>query len=106
MARQDGLPLRTHGPAFPVSRASDEIDDGPGFEDVASQSGPPASPGFLRNVFSLVVVGAVAVAGVWLFMGSKSEPNSQALTLTAEASGPAPRVGKPAPDIRDRKSVV
>jgi peroxiredoxin len=71
-------------------------------EDTAVGQGPfPwAIPGPVRNVVTSIIVGAMIAGLVWYFDGQGSPVTSQSLTLTAAASGPAPRVGKPAPDFR------
>ncbi len=54
--------------------------------------------GALRNIFATIAVGAVIVGLVWYF-DRPDAATSQAITLTASASGPAPRVGREAPDF-------
>jgi cytochrome c biogenesis protein CcmG/thiol:disulfide interchange protein DsbE len=67
---------------------------------------PPNGRGWLsgtmaRNVAASVVFGAAVLGLVWFFtQGSGTAASSQSVTITAKASGPAPRVGKPAPDFR------
>ncbi|HLB27001.1 MAG TPA: TlpA disulfide reductase family protein [Dehalococcoidia bacterium] len=58
--------------------------------------------GTLRNIIATIAVGALIVGLVWFFDRPGGSANSQAITLTAEASGPAPRLEKPAPDFRLR----
>jgi hypothetical protein len=54
-----------------------------------------------RNVAAGLIFGAAALSLVWFFtQDSESAAASQSVTVTAKASGPAPRVGKPAPDFR------
>jgi peroxiredoxin len=56
------------------------------------------SPGALRNIVATVLVG-VAIAGlVWVF-DRPGVASSQSVTVTAAATGAAPKVGKPAPDF-------
>jgi peroxiredoxin len=65
-------------------------------ERIAVAWRPPA--GALRNIIATVLVGA-AIAGVVWFLDRPGVASSQAVTLTASASGAAPRVGEPAPDF-------
>ena len=58
--------------------------------------------GALRNVVATLAVGAIIVGLVWFFDRPGAIGSSQAITLTAGASGPAPRVGKEAPDFQVR----
>jgi cytochrome c biogenesis protein CcmG, thiol:disulfide interchange protein DsbE len=60
---------------------------------------PRPRAGALRNIFALVAVGAAILALVWFF-DRPGEGAKEAVTLTAAASGPAPREGKEAPDFR------
>jgi cytochrome c biogenesis protein CcmG/thiol:disulfide interchange protein DsbE len=55
--------------------------------------------GALRNIFATVLVGIAIVGIVWYFDSPSSAASSQDITLTATASGPAPRVGQVAPDF-------
>lgn len=55
--------------------------------------------GALRNIFATVLVGIAIVGIVWYFDSPGSAASSQSITLTATASGPAPRVGEIAPDF-------
>lgn len=59
-----------------------------------------AIPGAVRNVLTSIVVGTMIAGLVWYFDRQDSGATSAAVTLTAEASGPAPKVGMPAPDFR------
>ena len=63
---------------------------------------PRPRPGALRNIFATVLVGIAIVGIVWYFDSPSSAASSQDITLTAEASGPAPRVGEVAPDFTVR----
>src|SRR3990172_7615072 len=58
--------------------------------------------GALRNILATIAVGAIIVALVWFFDRPGGVGSSQAITLTADASGPPPRVDQPAPDFRVR----
>jgi cytochrome c biogenesis protein CcmG, thiol:disulfide interchange protein DsbE len=55
--------------------------------------------GALRNIAATVLVGIAIVGIVWYFDSPSSAASSQNITLTATASGPAPRVGQVAPDF-------
>jgi cytochrome c biogenesis protein CcmG/thiol:disulfide interchange protein DsbE len=55
--------------------------------------------GALRNIFATVLVGIAIVGIIWYFDSPSSAASSQDITLTATASGPAPRVGQAAPDF-------
>lgn len=59
------------------------------------------SAGSVRNILGTLAVAALIIGIVWFIEGSGSE-TSQAITLTASASGPAPRLDGPAPgfDLR------
>lgn len=63
---------------------------------------PRPKAGALRNIVATIAVGAIIVGLVWFFDRPGGIANSQAITLTASASGPAPRVDKEAPDFRVR----
>jgi cytochrome c biogenesis protein CcmG, thiol:disulfide interchange protein DsbE len=56
--------------------------------------------GLLRNVLSAVFLGVIIIGLVWFLDRPGGPATSQAIGLTATASGPAPRIGKPAPDFR------
>jgi len=80
----------------PAGYRDDEADDAA----LGQGPFPWAVPGPVRNVVTSIIVGVIIAALVWYLDGQGSTVTSQSLTLTAEASGPAPRVGKPAPDFR------
>jgi len=63
---------------------------------------PRPRAGALRNILATIAVGAIIVALVWFFDRPGGVGGSQAITLTAAASGPPPRVDQPAPDFRVR----
>ncbi len=52
-----------------------------------------------RNILSAVVLAATIIGLVWFLDRSGGAATSQAIGLTATASGPAPRIGKEAPDF-------
>jgi len=58
--------------------------------------------GALRNILATLAVGAFIIGLVWFFDRPSGFGSSQAITLTASASGPAPRMGKEAPDFQVR----
>jgi cytochrome c biogenesis protein CcmG/thiol:disulfide interchange protein DsbE len=55
--------------------------------------------GLARNIFTAIALAIAISAMVWFFARPSGPPASQSVTLTAGASGPAPRVGKEAPDF-------
>jgi cytochrome c biogenesis protein CcmG, thiol:disulfide interchange protein DsbE len=59
------------------------------------------SVGSIRNIVGTLAVGAIIIGIVWL-INTQGAVTSQAITLTADASGPAPRVDQPAPDFQLR----
>jgi cytochrome c biogenesis protein CcmG/thiol:disulfide interchange protein DsbE len=59
------------------------------------------SAGSIRNIVGTLAVAGLIIGIVW-FMGQSGEATSQAITLTANASGPAPRIDQPAPDFNMR----
>lgn len=62
-----------------------------------------ARRGLVQNVGVAVAFGVVIAALAWYFgqpSSSSGDATSQSVTLTAKVSGPAPRVGKEAPDFR------
>lgn len=72
-----------------------EPDEEP-FEDYFRTPFRRPSAGSIRNVVGTLVVAALIIGAVWFIEGSGSS-TSQAITLSASASGPAPRLGEPAP---------
>jgi len=61
---------------------------------------PRPRVGALRNILATLAVAAVIVGLVWFFDRPAGFGSSQAITLTAAASGPAPRLDKPAPEFQ------
>ncbi len=59
-----------------------------------------ARSGLLRNVLATVAIGLAIAATVWTVGHAGGARTSQSLSLTATGSGPAPKVGAPAPDFR------
>ena len=53
----------------------------------------------LQNIVTTLVVGAVIAGVVWFVERPGGASASQSVTLNAEARGPAPEIGKPAPDF-------
>jgi peroxiredoxin len=71
------------------------------FQEIAFK--PPFSRprfGTIRNIVATIVVGIVIAGLVWFFDRPGGVGGSESVTLTASPSGPAPRVGKEAPDFR------
>lgn len=99
-------------PLFPDARGSPwtsppEPDTSPEDAEVADEDlfrTPFRRPraGALRNVIATIFVGVIIVGLVWFFDRPGGDANSQSITLTAAASGPAPRLDKEAPDFRMR----
>jgi len=63
---------------------------------------PRPKVGALRNILATIAVGIAIVSLIWFFDRPGAAGSSQVITLTAAASGPAPRVGEPVPDFRIR----
>jgi cytochrome c biogenesis protein CcmG/thiol:disulfide interchange protein DsbE len=55
--------------------------------------------GVVRNVLATIAIGIVIAGLVWFFDRPGDAGGSESVTLTAAASGPAPQVGKEAPDF-------
>ncbi|MEK7693023.1 MAG: TlpA disulfide reductase family protein [Chloroflexota bacterium] len=77
----------------PLDLAAADLQD----EDLATVRWRP-TPGALRNIVATVLVGVAIAALVWVF-DRPGAANSQSVTVTAAATGAAPKVGKPAPDF-------
>lgn len=92
MASQDLSSMQQ--PGVPEPDAS-EPEEEP-FEDYFRTPFRRPSAGSVRNVVGTLVVAVLIIGAVWFIEGSGSS-TSQAITLTASASGPAPRLGEPAP---------
>lgn len=56
--------------------------------------------GLAGNILAAIIFAVAISALVWFFARPGEAATSQAVTLTAGASGPAPRVGNQAPDFR------
>ena len=56
------------------------------------------STGSIRNIVGTLAVAALIIGVVW-FLDRPGSPTSQAITLTASAAGPAPRIDQPAPEF-------
>jgi peroxiredoxin len=61
---------------------------------------PRPKAGALRNIVATFCVGLAILGLVWYFDSPSGVGSSQAITLTAVARGPAPKVGQEAPDFR------
>jgi thiol-disulfide isomerase/thioredoxin len=57
------------------------------------------SAGSIRNIVGTLAVAALIIGDVW-FIDRPGEATSQAITLTANGSGPAPRIDQPAPEFQ------
>ena len=78
----------------PVDPEPDPLADEPLFRTPF----PRPRIGALRNIVATIAVGAIIAGLVWYF-DRPDAATSQAIPLTASASGPAPRVGREAPDF-------
>ena len=87
------------GAGPPALEPAPEQADEPPADIFARTPFPRPRPGALRNIIATLAVGAVIVGLVWFF-DNPNAATSQSITLTAAATGPAPRVDKPAPDFR------
>jgi cytochrome c biogenesis protein CcmG, thiol:disulfide interchange protein DsbE len=56
----------------------------------------------VRNVITAAILGVAIAGAMWVFTRGGESGASQAVTLAASSSGPAPRVGNEAPDFRVR----
>jgi peroxiredoxin len=56
------------------------------------------SAGSIRNIAGTLIVGLLIIGIVW-FIDRPGAATSQAITLTASAAGPAPKIDQPAPDF-------
>jgi thiol-disulfide isomerase/thioredoxin len=63
---------------------------------------PRPAAGAIRNIVATILVGVAIAALVFYFDRPNTTGASQAITLTAVARGPAPKVGQPAPDFEVR----
>jgi thiol-disulfide isomerase/thioredoxin len=59
------------------------------------------SAGSVRNIVGTLAVAALIIGAVW-FIERPGAATSQAITLTANAAGPAPRIDQPAPEFNMR----
>jgi cytochrome c biogenesis protein CcmG/thiol:disulfide interchange protein DsbE len=57
-------------------------------------------PRGVEQVIITLVIGVVIAAVGWYFIQPGSNDSVQSIKLTADAAGPAPDVGKPAPDFK------
>ena len=94
-----GAELPLPGPTGPYETV-DEPPDAPEEDEELLFRSPFRRPrvGALRNILATIAVGAVIVGLVWFF----DRPNAagvQAITLSASPTGPAPRLGREAPDF-------
>jgi cytochrome c biogenesis protein CcmG, thiol:disulfide interchange protein DsbE len=71
-------------------------------EEVLWTPFPRPRVGAARNIAAAVAAGFVIIGLVWFFGQGGGVGSSQAIRLTAEASGSAPRVGELAPNFRVR----
>ncbi len=71
-------------------------------EDLFRTPFPRPRAGAVRNIVATIIVGLIIVGLVWFFDRPGGAANSQSITLSAAATGPAPRLDKEAPDFRVR----
>ncbi len=98
-------PPPAESPAFDQDEDDGPDASGPAGEDDTLDSvlrSPFARPriGALRNVLTTLFVGALIVGAVWFLDRPGTGGASQQVNVTVAASGPAPRVGQPAPDFQ------
>ena len=86
-------------PVNPEQDASDPEEER--FEDYFRTPFRRPSAGSVRNILGTLVVAALIIGLVW-FLGRPGVATSQAITLTAQATGPAPRIDQPAPEFNLR----
>jgi len=86
-------------PVNPEPDASDLEEER--FEDYFRTPFRRPSAGSLRNIAGTLVVAALIIGAVWFF-GRPGAATSQAITLTAQATGPAPRIDQLAPELNLR----
>ncbi len=60
---------------------------------------PRPRAGALRNIVATILVGVAIIGLVWYFDKPAGIGASQSITLTASAKGPAPKIGREAPDF-------
>ena len=83
-------------PVNPEPDASDSDEER--FEDYFRTPFRRPSAGSVRNIVGTLVVAALIIGVVW-FLGRPGAATSQAISLTASATGPAPRLDQPAPEF-------
>lgn len=98
------FPSSVFGPDNPVEGPppDDDLTPGPAQpppEIVFRTPFPRPRVGALRNILATAFVGLAILGLVWYFDRPDTGGASQSITLTAAATGPAPRVGKEAPDF-------
>jgi cytochrome c biogenesis protein CcmG/thiol:disulfide interchange protein DsbE len=99
-------PAPSAGGSVAIVEANRDVSAAPGEEDELPQEiafRPPFPRprfGTVRNVLATIAVGLVIAGLVWFFDRPGGVGGSESITLTASASGPAPRVGREAPDFR------
>jgi thiol-disulfide isomerase/thioredoxin len=86
-------------PVNPEPDASDPEEER--FEEYFQTPFRRPSAGSVRNIVGTVVVAALIIGAVW-FIERPGAATSQAISLTASATGPAPRLDKPAPEFNMR----
>jgi thiol-disulfide isomerase/thioredoxin len=91
------------GPAAPDPNAGPDPDESlqpePPPEIIFRTPFPRPRVGALRNIVATALVGVVILGLVWYFDSPSGTGSSQSFTPTGVASGPAPKIGSPAPDF-------
>lgn len=78
-----------------------EYDDGStGTDEAGDERARRRLPRGVEHVVLTLVIGLVIAAVAWYFVQPGGDESVRAITLTAEAIGPAPKVGEPAPAFR------
>ncbi|MDO8616398.1 MAG: TlpA disulfide reductase family protein [Dehalococcoidia bacterium] len=83
-------------PGGPESDTSEP--DGERFEEYFRTPFRRPSAGSVRNIVGTLAAAALIIGVVWI-IGRPGAATSQAISLTASATGPAPRIDQPAPEF-------
>jgi peroxiredoxin len=97
-ALPDEAPASSDEDREALPQPPEQEDESPA-EILARTPFPRPRPGALRNIVATIAVGLVIVGLVLFFDRPGGEGSSESVTLTAGASGPAPRIGEPAPEF-------
>lgn len=94
MASEEVFSMQPQGPPEPGPAEPEEER----FEDYFRTPFRRPSAGSIRNIVGTLVVFAAIIGIVW-FIERPDAATSQAITLTANATGPGPSIDEPAPDF-------